>query len=108
VLICHTVSLCADFVRYALVGIDPTDGTCGTEVLYPNWRSTCSWPLPQVEVSPAWEGAVAAAGLAPLPWRKSSEYFTLIRSHADLAANDTVLEAVFAQRLCVDAEHEFR
>ena len=66
------------------------------------------WPLAQVEVPPAWGAAVAAAGLAPLPWRKSSEYFTLIRPHAELAANDTAVDALFAQRLCADAEHEFR
>ena len=64
--------------------------------------------MAQVEVSPAWGAAVAGAGLAPLPWRKSSEYFTLIRSHAELAVNDTAVDAVFAQRLCVDAEHELR
>ena len=61
-----------------------------------------------MEVPRGWDAEVAAAGLAPLPWRKSSEFFTLVRSHAELAANDTAVDAVFAQRLCVDATHEFR
>ncbi len=55
-----------------------------------------------------WAGEVAAAGLGALPWRKSSEYFTLTRPHAELVVNDTALDAVFAQRLCVDDTHEFR
>ena len=61
-----------------------------------------------MEVPSGWSGKVAAAGLGALPWRKSSEFFTLIRPHAELAVNDTALDGVFAQNLCVDDTHEFR
>ena len=63
---------------------------------------------PQVEVPSGWAGEAAAAGLGVLPWRKSSEYFTLIRPHAQLAVDDTALDVLFTQHLCVDGEHEFR
>ncbi len=51
---------------------------------------------------------MAAAGLKALPWRKSSEFFTLVRPHAELAVNDTALDGVFARSLCADNAHEFR
>lgn len=55
-----------------------------------------------------WHDKVSGSALKPGTWRKSSEFFTLIRPHAALVVNDTVVDPIFAHELCQDPDKDNR
>lgn len=62
----------------------------------------------QVSLPDTWARKVGEVGTINLPWRQSSEYFTLNREHAELVTNDTLVNEIFSGRLCCDEDHDNR
>ena len=58
-----------------------------------------------------WQPSMAGAGVTKQAWRKSSQWFSLSRRHAEVVAGDTAVNDVFARecwvsewRFCVSGE----
>ena len=85
---------------HSIIAGCPSAPSCGSNTI-------CIFPA-QVSLPVVWAGKADGVGAPSLPWHRSSEHFTLNREHAELVTNDTLVNALFASRLCSDEDHDNR